>query len=301
MYNKLARIVSTCLMFFITSTNSHAGNWSLLAEMLVSNDDAVNYDFIDGEDLSSESDSAISYLVNVEYQWNDQFSTAFEFWDEQYQDLKKYDSQYQSLSLDWTETIGDFDVSVYGSHINIALDKTDLILDMVSPSLSYFFSNGIFLNLHHTLMEKSFINQNFDDLSAKNSTTGLSTYYFFSNATAFVSIYYTYSNENAEENNYDYRQKTTGITTQKSFSFLGKESKINLSYAFRKRDYSEVSSNNENYRAFEDRERIKIYFESRLSPKWALRLSYDLKDRDSNLADYTYKNNYYSFRLQYQH
>ena len=302
MDKKLPRIVSTCLMFFITSTNSHADNWGLLAEMLVSNDDAVNYgDFLDNGNLSSESDSALSYLVNVEYQWNDQFSTAFEFSDEQYQDLNKYDSQYYSLSLDWTKTIGDFDVSLYGSHIDIALDNTDLTLDMASPSLSYFFSNGIFLNLHHTLIDKSFSNPEFNYLSAKNSTTGLSTYYFFSNSTAFISISYTDSNENAEDNNYDYRQKTTGIATQKSFSFLGKKSKINLSYAIRKRDYTKVSLGSTEYRTFEDRDRIKIYFDTRLNPQWALRLSYDIKDRDSNLADYAYDNNLYSFRVQYQH
>ena len=302
MDKKLPRIVSTCLIFFITSTNSHADNWVLLAEMLVSNDDAVNYgNFLDNGNLSSESDSALSYLVNVEYQWNDQFSTAFEFSDEQYQDLNEYDSQYFSLSLDWTETIGDFDVSLYGSHIDIALDNTDLTLDMASPSLSYFFSNGIFLNLHHTLIDKSFSNPNFNYLSAKNSTTGLSTYYFFSNSTAFISISYTESNENAEDNNYDYRQKTTGIATQKSFSFLGKKSKINLSYAIRKRDYTKVSLGSTEYRTFEDRDRIKIYFDTRLNPQWALRLSYDLKDRDSNLADYAYDNNLYSFRVQYQH
>ena len=302
MDNKLPRIVSTCLIFFITSTNSHADNWGLLAEMLVSNDDAVNYgDFLDNGNLSSESDSALSYLVNVEYQWNDQFSTAFEFSDEQYQDLNKYDSQYYSLSLDWNETIGDFDVSLYGSHIDISLDNTDLTLDMASPSLSYFFSNGIFLNLHHTLIDKSFSNPEFNYLSAKNSTTSLSTYYFFSNSTAFISISYTDSNENAEDNNYDYRQKTTGIATQKSFSFLGKKSKINLSYAVRKRDYTKVSLGSTEYRTFEDRDRIKIYFDSRLNPQWALRLSYDLKDRDSNLADYAYDNNLYSFRVQYQH
>ena len=302
MDKKLPRIVSTCLMFFITSTNSHADNWGLLAEILVSNDDAVNYgDFLDNGNLSSESDSALSYLVNVEYQWNDQFSTAFEFSDEQYQDLNKYDSQYYSLSLDWTKTIGDFDVSLYGSHIDIALDNTDLTLDMASPSLSYFFSNGIFLNLHHTLIEKSFSSPEFNYLSAKNSTTGLSTYYFFSNSTAFISISYTDSNENAEDNNYDYRQKTTGISTQKSFSFLGKKSKINLSYAIRKRDYTKVSLGSTEYRTFEDRDRIKIYFDTRINPQWALRLSYDIKDRDSNLADYTYENNLYSFRVQYQH
>ncbi|MEE3240745.1 MAG: hypothetical protein VX231_07250 [Pseudomonadota bacterium] len=289
-------------MFFITSTNSHADNWGLLAEILVSNDDAVNYgDFLDNGNLSSESDSALSYLVNVEYQWNDQFSTAFEFSDEQYQDLNKYDSQYYSFSLDWTKTIGDFDVSLYGSHIDIALDNTDLTLDMASPSLSYFFSNGIFLNLHHTLIEKSFSSPEFNYLSAKNSTTGLSTYYFFSNSTAFISISYTDSNENAEDNNYDYRQKTTGIATQKSFSFLGKKSKINLSYAIRKRDYTKVSLGSTEYRTFEDRDRIKIYFDTRINPQWALRLSYDIKDRDSNLADYTYENNLYSFRVQYQH
>ena len=301
MDNKLSRIFSTCLIFFITSTNSHAENWSLLAEMLVSNDDAVNYDYLDNGNLSSEIDSALSYLVNVEYQWNDQFSTTLEFSDEQYQDLNKYDSQYYSLSLDWTETISDFDVSLYCSHIDIALDKTDLTLDMASPSLSYFFSNGIFLNLHHTLMDKSFSNPEFNYLSAKNNTTGLSTYYFFSNSTAFISISYTDSNENAEDNNYDYRQKTTGIATQKSFSFLGKKSKINLSYAVRKRNYTKVSLASNEYRAFEDRDRIKIYFDTRLNPQWALRLSYDYKDRDSNLADYAYDNNIYSFRVQYQH
>ena len=302
MDKKLPRIVSTCLIFFITSTNSHADNWGLLAEMLVSNDDAVNYgNFLDNGNLSSESDSALSYLVNVEYQWNDQFSTAFEFSDEQYQDLNKYDSQYYSLSLDWTETIGDFDVSLYGSYIDIALDNTDLTLDMASPSLSYFFSNGIFLNLHHTLIDKSFSSPEFNYLSAKNSTTGLSTYYFFSNSTAFISISYTESNENAEDNNYDYRQKTTGIATQKSFSFLGKKSKINLSYAIRERDYTKVSVSSTEYRTFEDRDRIKIYFDTRLNPQWALRLSYDFKDRDSNLADYAYDNNLYSFRVQYQH
>tara|TARA_S200000501_G_C20870528_1_gene764023 strand:+ start:371 stop:1279 length:909 start_codon:yes stop_codon:yes gene_type:complete len=302
MDNKLPRIASTCLILFITSTNSHADNWSLLAEMLLSNDDAVNYgDFLDNGNLSSESDSALSYLVNVEYQWNDQFATSFEFSDEKYQDLKRYDSQYHSLSLDWTETIGDFDVSLYGSHIDIALDNTDLTLDMASPSLSYFFSNGIFLSLQHTLIDKSFSNPEFNYLSAKNSITVLSTYYFFSNSTAFISISYTDSNENAKDNNHDYRQKTTGIATQKSFSFLGKKSKINLSYAIRKRDYNKVSAGSAEYRTFEDRDRIKIYFDTHLSPQWGVRLSYDFKDRDSNLADYAYENNLYSFRVQYQH
>lgn len=302
MDNKLPRIVSTCLMFFITSTNSHADNWGLLAEMVFSNDDAVNYgDFLGNGNLSSESDSTLSYLVNVEYQWNDQFSTAFEFSDEQYNDQSEYDSQYHSLSLDWTQTIGDFDFSLYGSRIDIALETTDLTLDMASPSLSYFFPNGIFLNLNHTLIEKSFSQPKFNYLTAKNNTTGLSSSYFFSHSTAFISISYTDSKENAKDNNYDYRQRTTSISTQKSFSFLGKRSKINLAYAIRKRDYNKVSAGNKKYRTFEDRDRIKIYFDTRLSPQWALRLSYDRKDRDSNLADYAYDNNLYSFRVQYQY
>ena len=219
----------------------------------------------------------------------------------QYQDQNEYNSKYYSLSLDWNQSIGNFDFSLYASHTDIGLDDTDLTLDMVSPNLSYFFSNGIFLNLQHALIEKSFNNTSFNYLSAKNSATVLSTYYFFSNSTAFISISYTDSNENAEDNNYDYRQKTSGISTQKSFSFLGKKSKINLSYAIRKRDYTKVSFGNTEYRTFEDRDRIKIYFDTRLNPQWTLRLSYDFKDRDSNLADYAYDNNIYSFRVQYQH
>ncbi|MDG2472033.1 MAG: hypothetical protein P8M71_02835 [Pseudomonadales bacterium] len=303
MNKKPSQIIFTCLVLFIISNNSHANNWGFLAEMLVSNDNAVSYgDLLETGNLLSEGDSALSYLVNVEYQWNDQFSTALEFSDEQYQDLNKYDSHYHSLSLDWTETIGDFDVSLYGSHINIALDDTDLTLDMASPSLSYFFSNGIFLNLHHTLIDKSLSNPEFNYLNATNRTSGLSTYYFFNHSTAFISISYNHSKENAKiNNNYDYRQKTTSIATQKSFFFLGKRSKINISYAIRKRDYNNVSVGSTEYRTFEDRDRIKIYFDTRFSPQWALRLSYDFKDRDSNLTDYAYDNNLYSFRVKYQH
>lgn len=302
MNKKPSQIIFTCLVLFIISNNSHADNWGFLAEMLVSNDDAVSYgDLLETGNLLSEGDSALSYLVNIDYQWNDQLLTSFEFSDEQYQDQSEYDSQYHSLSMDWTQTIGDFDFSFYGSHIDIALGSTDLTLDIASPSLSYFFSNGIFLNLNHTLIDKSFSNPELNYLTAINNTTGLSTYYFFNHSTAFISISYTDSKENAEDNNYDYRQKTTSIATQKSFSFLGKRSKINISYAIRKRDYNNVSAGSTEYRTFEDRDRIKIYFDTRFSPQWALRLSYDFKDRDSNLADYAYDNNLYSFRVQYQH
>lgn len=291
-----------CLIILISSVNTHAENWSLLAEMLMSNDDVVNYgDIYDTGNIESESDSALSYLVNAEYRWNDQWLTSFEFSDEQYQDQSQFDSHYHSVSLDWSQTIGDFDFSFYGSRIDIVLENTDLTLDMVSPSVSYFFSNGVFLNLSHTLLEKSFSNAALNDLSAKNNAMGLSAYYFFSNSSAFVSITHTDANENANDDNYDYDQKTTSVSLQKSFPFSGKSSKVNLSYAVRKRVYTEVNATDEQYRSFEDRTRIKIYFDTRLNTQWALRLSYDYKDRDSSLADYTYDNNYYSFRIQYKH
>lgn len=291
-----------CLIILISSVNTHAENWSLVAEMLMSNDDVVNYgDIYDTGNIESESDSALSYLVNAEYRWNDQWLTSFEFSDEQYQDQSQFDSHYHSVSLDWSQTIGDFDFSFYGSRIDIVLENTDLTLDMVSPSVSYFFSNGVFLNLSHTLLEKSFSNAALNDLSAKNNAMGLSAYYFFSNSSAFVSITHTDANENANDDNYDYDQKTTSVSLQKSFPFSGKSSKVNLSYAVRKRVYTEVNATDEQYRSFEDRTRIKIYFDTRLNTQWALRLSYDYKDRDSSLADYTYDNNYYSFRIQYKH
>lgn len=302
MNNKLLSKMPICLIILISSVNTHAENWSLLAEMLMSNDDVVNYgDIYDTGNIESESDSALSYLVNAEYRWNDQWLTSFEFSDEQYQDQSQFDSHYHSVSLDWSQTIGDFDFSFYGSRIDIVLENTDLTLDMVSPSVSYFFSNGVFLNLSHTLLEKSFSNAALNDLSAKNKAMGLSAYYFFSNSSAFVSITHTDANENANDDNYDYDQKTTSVSLQKSFPFSGKSSKVNLSYAVRKRVYTEVNATDEQYRSFEDRTRIKIYFDTRLNTQWALRLSYDYKDRDSSLADYTYDNNYYSFRIQYKH
>ncbi len=302
MNNKLLSKMPICLIILISSVNTHAENWSLLAEMLMSNDDVVNYgDIYDTGNIESESDSALSYLVNAEYRWNDQWLTSFEFSDEQYQDQSQFDSHYHSVSLDWSQTIGDFDFSFYGSRIDIVLENTDLTLDMVSPSVSYFFSNGVFLNLSHTLLEKSFSNAALNDLSAKNNAMGLSAYYFFSNSSAFVSITHTDANENANDDNYDYDQKTTSVSLQKSFPFSGKSSKVNLSYAVRKRVYTEVNATDEQYRSFEDRTRIKIYFDTRLNTQWALRLSYDYKDRDSSLADYTYDNNYYSFRIQYKH
>lgn len=268
----------------------------------MSNDDVVNYgDIYETGNIESASDSALSYLINVEYQWSDQLLTSFEFSDEQYQDQNEFDSQYHSLSLDWTQTIRDIDFSFYGSHIDIALENTDLTLEMLSPSLSYFFSNGVFLNLSYTVMDKSFSNTELNYLSAKNKSAGLSAYYFFSNSTAFVSISHTDAKENAEDDNYDYDQQTTKISVQKSFSFLSKQSKVNLSYAIRKRDYNEVSATNSEDRSFEDRDRIKIFFDSRLNPRWALRLSYDYKDRESNIKDFTYDNNFYSFRVQYKH
>tara|TARA_B100000767_G_scaffold23831_1_gene21092 strand:+ start:419 stop:1327 length:909 start_codon:yes stop_codon:yes gene_type:complete len=302
MNNKLLSKMPICLIILISSVNTHAENWSLVAEMLMSNDDVVNYgDIYDTGNIESESDSALSYLVNAEYRWNDQWLTSFEFSDEQYQDQSQFDSHYHSVSLDWSQTIGDFDFSFYGSRIDIVLENTDLTLDMVSPSVSYFFSNGVFLNLSHTLLEKSFSNAALNDLSAKNNAMGLSAYYFFSNSSAFVSITHTDANENANDDNYDYDQKTTSVSLQKSFPFSGKSSKVNLSYAVRKRVYTEVNATDEQYRSFEDRTRIKIYFDTRLNTQWALRLSYDYKDRDSSLADYTYDNNYYSFRIQYKH
>ena len=286
------------LLFLTKTLSANAGDLSYSAELTLLSDSAVTIEAADiGTDMDANSDSAVAFMFGTEYQLNKKLSVSYEFYNEGYQDLSENDTQYHSFNASYDRNIGPLDFFLNASHMDMTLDGDDfLVMDLIIPSLSYYFDSGIYLNLSHTWIDKSF--EEFNDFDAKNNATGITAYYFFSNSKAYISLNYTQGEESANTDNNDYDEDTTTLAFQYPVSTGDYKSKFNISYSARQRDYAKVTDT-VNIKSREERDRLKIYLDTELNDNWALRATYDFKDRDSNLATSTYKSHYFGFRVTY--
>jgi len=286
-------------LFLLTKTlTANAGNLNYLAELTLLSDSAVTIEAADIDiNMETNSDSAIAFMLGTEYSFNKQLSVSYEFYNESYQDLSKNDTQYHSLNASYDRYIGPFDFFLNTSHMDMSLDGDDfLLMNLIIPSLSYFFDSGIYLSLSHTWIDKSF--EKFNDFDAKNNATGITAYYFFADSKAYISLNYTQGEESANSDNNDYEEDTMTLAFQYPLSTGDCTSKFNISYSARQRDYDKVTDTI-NVKSREERDRLKVYLETELNDNWALRATYDFKDRDSNLAASTYESHYFGFRVTY--
>ena len=286
------------LLFLTKTLSANAGDLSYSAELTLLSDSAVTIEAADiGTDMDANSDSAVAFMFGTEYQLNKKLSVSYEFYNEGYQDLSENDTQYHSFNASYDRNIGPLDFFLNASHMDMTLDGDDfLVMDLIIPSLSYYFDSGIYLNLSHTWIDKSF--EEFNDFDAKNNATGITAYYFFSNSKAYISLNYTQGEESANTDNNDYDEDTTTLAFQYPVSTGDYKSKFNISYSARQRDYAKVTDT-VNIKSREERDRLKVYLDTELNDNWALRATYDFKDRDSNLATSTYKSHYFGFRVTY--
>ena len=293
---KKTALISLLLLTKILSAN--AGDLSYSAELTLLSDSAVTIEAADiGTDMDANSDSAVAFMFGTEYQLNKKLSVSYEFYNEGYQDLSENDTQYHSFNASYDRNIGPLDFFLNASHMDMTLDGDDfLVMDLIIPSLSYYFDSGIYLNLSHTWIDKSF--EEFNDFDAKNNATGITAYYFFSNSKAYISLNYTQGEESANTDNNDYDEDTTTLAFQYPVSTGDYTSKFNISYSARQRDYAKVTDT-VNIKSREERDRLKVYLDTELNDNWALRATYDFKDRDSNLATSTYESHYFGFRVTY--
>jgi len=286
------------LLFLTKTLSANAGDLSYSAELTLLSDSAVTIEAADiGTDMDANSDSAVAFMFGTEYQLNKKLSVSYEFYNEGYQDLSENDTQYHSFNASYDRNIGPLDFFLNASHMDMTLDGDDfLVMDLIIPSLSYYFDSGIYLNLSHTWIDKSF--EEFNDFDAKNNATGITAYYFFSNSKAYISLNYTQGEESANTDNNDYDEDTTTLAFQYPVSTGDYKSKFNISYSARQRDYAKVTDT-VNIKSREERDRLKVYLDTELNDNWALRATYDFKDRDSNLATSTYESHYFGFRVTY--
>ena len=286
------------LLLLTKTLSANAGDLSYSAELTLLSDSAVTIEAADiGTDMDANSDSAVAFMFGTEYQLNKKLSVSYEFYNEGYQDLSENDTQYHSFNASYDRNIGPLDFFLNASHMDMTLDGDDfLVMDLIIPSLSYYFDSGIYLNLSHTWIDKSF--EEFNDFDAKNNATGITAYYFFSNSKAYISLNYTQGEESANTDNNDYDEDTTTLAFQYPVSTGDYKSKFNISYSARQRDYAKVTDT-VNIKSREERDRLKVYLDTELNDNWALRATYDFKDRDSNLATSTYESHYFGFRVTY--
>ena len=286
------------LLLLTKTLSANAGDLSYSAELTLLSDSAVTIEAADiGTDMDANSDSAVAFMFGTEYQLNKKLSVSYEFYNEGYQDLSENDTQYHSFNASYDRNIGPLDFFLNASHMDMTLDGDDfLVMDLIIPSLSYYFDSGIYLNLSHTWIDKSF--EEFNDFDAKNNATGITAYYFFSNSKAYISLNYTQGEESANTDNNDYDEDTTTLAFQYPVSTGDYKSKFNISYSARQRDYAKVTDT-VNIKSREERDRLKVYLDTELNDNWALRATYDFKDRDSNLAASTYESHYFGFRVTY--
>ena len=303
--NARIKIIKKCLLLpsyialLAHSLSTNAGALSYNAELTLLSDSAVTIEAANiSTNAEASSDTATAQLLGAGYQFNNSLSLSYEFYNEGYQDLSENDTQYHSFNASYDRNIGPFDFFLNTSHMDMTLDGDDfLAMNLVIPSLSYYFESGIYLNVSHTWIDKSF--DTFTDFDAKNNATGITAYYFFANSKAYVSLNHTQGNEQANSDDNDYDEDTTTVAFQYPISIGAYASKLNISYSVRERDYSKVTDIL-NIKSREERDRFKVYINSEITDNWSVRATYDFMDRDSNLALSTYKSNYFGLRVSYQ-
>ena len=193
---------------------------------------------------------------------------------------------------------GKVTVATDYQYSHILLDNNSYLdMHMVSPSISGFAGDRLFLRAAYTYLRKGFVTS--ANLDANTDMAAFDAYRFFAKRKGYIAIGLRYEDENAAGPQYDYRGLQGTVKAQIPFRLLKSNARAKLSYSYGERNYRSITPSI-GVERFEKRSTWNIGFELPLSKVLTFKPSLRFVDRDSNNPIYDYREHMITGMLSYK-
>jgi opacity protein-like surface antigen len=209
-----------------------------------------------------------------------------------------FDIQSHVASLSGSVPVGKATAGLDYSFFHMLLGgRSFLDMHMASPSVSGFVARNLYARASYTYFDKSFAPA-YANRDAHTHQAGADLYYFFDRARAFVTVGGRYEAENTVDPQLVFRGYVLNADLQLPVEVIGRRGKIKLGYAYRRRDYDNVTVSL-GAKRWENRSVFKVAAETPLVGRLSLHALYQYTDRSSNYLAANYTENQVSAGLKY--
>ena len=284
------------LVIAMTGPAMAAGEFSLGLEAGVTYDSNVG---VAGVGQSGDSDIAYHFGLDagVEFGLTDTvtFNAAYGFSIDQYQDFSAFSQQNHSILAGLQAQLNDVTLGFTYSYIATLLDGDSFLnMQVISPSISGFVSDTVYLRAAYTRHEKDF-----DTLNARDASSdigNLDAFIFFDEYRSFVNLRATVEQEDANGSRFDYGGYGAGAFLNLTVDGFGRENTLELGVSYRNRDYESITPSIGTTRQDEKLE-LEVALEVPLTEMVNIRGGYKNVSRTSNLPVADYNEHIVSFLL----
>ena len=288
----LARtFAGTGLMFTICMTGPAMADgdaeFSLGLEVGISSDSNVG---VDGVGQAGTSDTVYNFGLDagVKINLTDRvsFNAGYDYSVDQYADYDVFSQQSHSFLGGLRGKLDKVTLGLDYTYIATLLDGEGFLdMQVISPSVSGFFTDTVFLRAAYSRYEKDF-----DVLNDRNASSDIVTvdaFVFFDGYHSFLDLRATVEQENADTDPFDYDGYAFGAFLDLAVDGLGRENTLELGASYRDRDYDSITPSIAARRQDEKLE-FEIALEVPLTEMAHVRGGFKYVDRSSNLpvADY---------------
>lgn len=265
--------------------------WSVEASAGIEYDDNLNVEELDV--TSGEEDVAAVFDLSVEYKFpritDYELEAGYDFYQSLYQDFSEFNLQSHGLYLSGAREFGDLDAGLSYRFTHSRLDNDNFLqIHNLTPSLGYAVKANWYLNLAYSYQDKKFFDDS--DRDADQHALSLDNYIVFDGNRSYVRLGYRIEDEDTDGPQYDYlgHYFTGGLNTP--ISLLSQQTKLDLSYQYYTRDYSNITPSIGKERS-DRRHRFGIGAQVDLSNDFFAGLKYEYIDATSNLPSADFDEN----------
>lgn len=227
-----------------------------------------------------------------------EFDVKYKISQSLYSEYTNYNIQSHTLSTGIKNKFSGVTLAADYSFVHTRLGG-DSFLDMniISPSIAGFAAKNIYLRAGYNFYDKDF--KTSDTRDAKNHNLTIDGYYFFNKSKSFFSVGASYEDENALADEFDLKGYTLRTSLQLPVEIANEGGKVKFSYAYRDRDYDNITPSIAAIRA-ETRSVFKASLSVPVYDKFSLIGEYKYTDRNSNFENSNYTENVVTIGVGYE-
>lgn len=293
-----------CVMGLMVCSNvgaTETSPWDFAFELGAENDsNVVN----DDAEQNSGTDSVnrqlkltLGYKKKLANKSN--WSANYTYFNKDYLSIDKFDSDLHMVSLKTSRKFDAVKLGIGALFVDSNLNSKDFVqLKQISPNLSYFFNKTNYFHSTLSFGQKDFSSN--DDRSTDQTAVAANYYHLFNGLNNYITAGVKFKDENASEAEYSYDLFEFKLSYTYRSKFFEWPSRLNLSYRYQKRDYSDEINDDIDAFRLDKRNQLAAKYRINWPSKFYSEFEFVRNFNQSNLASADYDQNKVGFLVGYK-
>ena len=226
-----------------TQSQGTGSPWSVQASIGLEYDDNLNIQQLDVSTGQSDVATVIDASLGYASRWQEDYDieAGYDFYQSLYQDYTNYNLQSHSLYLSAAREFSGLDLGLNYRYTRSLLDNDDFLqIHSLQPTLGYSVRPNWYLNLAYSYQDKKFYQAPARDGSQQ--ALAMDNYIVFNGNKSYIRLGYRLEGEDTKGPEFDYLGHYFNAGMSTPFSLFSKEGKVDLSYQYYTKDYSNITA-----------------------------------------------------------